>query len=245
MSGLKDKIRKIKNDHVHGSSFLLREIIKVFLTSKESEDEIFWSFSELSKIDSAMVVIHHFLRELKPEIGHNFRHHVQQYQVKWDNVNVDISINLQKFLTGRKLTILTHSHSSVILGVLQNLLSKDYMIDVIQTASEPGDEGIIQAKLIEQLGINVRISSDDDIINSIAHVNSCFLGVDQFDKTSFVNKAGSKAIVESAFKVNKPVFVLGDSRKMVKSIDAGTTGLFEMVPLESNVRLINEMISNQ
>ena len=153
MSGLKDKIRKIKNDHVHGSSILLGEIIKVFLTIKESEDEIFWSFSELSKIDSAMVVIHHFLKELKPAIGHDFHKRVQQYQGKWKNVNIDIAMNLQDHLSDKKLTVLTHSHSGVIINVLKNLVSNGYLIDVIQTASGPGGEGHDKLRLSDNLGV--------------------------------------------------------------------------------------------
>jgi translation initiation factor 2B subunit (eIF-2B alpha/beta/delta family) len=245
MPGLKDKIRRIKNDHVHGSSFLLREIIKVFLTTKESEDEILWSFSELSKIDSTMVVIHHFLRELKSAIGHDFHKRVQHYQGKWKNVNIDIAMNLQDHLSDKKLTVLTHSHSGAIISVLRNLVSNGYLIDVIQTASEPGGEGHVQAKALKQLGSDVTIIKDENLSSSIKQVNCCFLGVDQYDKNSFVNKLGSKAIVEAAALFNKPVFVLGDSRKRVKSIDTDTTGLFEMIRLESNVHLINEMITNQ
>lgn len=225
-------------DRVHGSTYLLRKIINVLTATKLSRDELIWSFNQLNSIDSSMVVIHHFLKELKPAIGHEFRQQVEQYQSKWENVNIDITSKLQEDLPDKKLTILTHSHSGVIIEVLTNLLSRGYLINVIQTASEPGGEGLIQATAVEQLGINVIIIKDEDLANYIDQVDCCFLGVDQYDEKSFINKLGSKAIVELAEKFKKPVFVLGDSRKKVDHIELETSDIFEKIPLISIVRLV-------
>ena len=239
-SSFQDKINQIVSDRTHGSSSLLKKIISVFLSTKLSPDELYWSYNQLNNIDSSMVVIHHFLKELKPAMGHDFREQVRQYQGKWENVNIDIARNLQDHLADKKLTVLTHSHSGVIIDVLMNLVSNGYLIDVIQTASEPGSEGHVQAKAIKQLGIDVRIIKDESLSSSVEQVNCCFLGVDHYDHKSFVNKIGSKVIVDTAAQFNKPVFVLGDSRKLVDSTNTGTTRLFEIVPLKSHVRLINE-----
>lgn len=244
-SSFQDKINQIIANRIHGSTYLLRKIINVLTATKLSHDELTWSFNQLNSIDSSMVVIHHFLKELKPAIGHEFRQQVQQYQSKWENVNIDITSNLQDYLPDKKLSILAHSHSGVIIAVLKNLLSRGYMIEVIQTTSEPGGEGLIQAKAIEQLGINVIIIKDEDLAKSIDNVDCCFLGVDQYDKKSFINKLGSKAIVEIAEQFKKPVFVLGDSRKMVEEIDSRVSDLFEVTPLISNVHLVSEKTTNQ
>ena len=241
MSSLKAKITQIRNNRSLGSTLLLQEIIEVFTSSNHTDDEIFSAFSELSKIDSSMIVIHHFLKELKPAIGHQFRQQVHQYEGKWEDVNIDITNNLQDYLPNKKLTILAHSHSGVIIAVLMNLLSGGYMISVIQTTSEPGGEGLIQAKAVEQPGINVILIKDEDLPKSIDQVDCCFLGVDQYNEKSFINKLGSKAIVEMAKQFKKPVFVLGDSRKMVQEIDSQVSELFEVVPLISIVRIINEI----
>lgn len=237
-SGFQHIINQIIANRIHGSTYLLRKIINLLTATKLSRDELNWSFNQLNSIDSSMVVIHHFLKELKPAIGHGFRQQVEQYQGKWENVNIDITSKLQEYLPDKKLTILTHSHSGVIIAVLRNLLSKGYLIDVIQTNSEPGGEGLIQAKAIEQLGINVIIIKDEDLANSIDQVDCCFLGVDQYDENSFVNKLGSKAIVEIATQFNKPVYVLGDSRKKIDRIELETSAIFEKIPLISIVRLV-------
>ena len=238
MSSLKATVRKIKNNRSQGSSLLLHDIIKVFTSAKYSESELLQSFSELGEIDSSMVLVHHFLKELQPAIGQDFRQQMLQYKQKWDNVNYGISTNLQEYIADKKLIILTHSSSGVIIDILMNLVLKGYLIDVIQTVSEPGAEGREQAKAIAQLGINTRVIKDENLIKTIGQVNCCFLGVDQYDDKSFVNKVGSRAIIDAQF--NKPVFVLGDTRKMVDSASAGITGLFEKVPFKSHIHLVNE-----
>jgi translation initiation factor 2B subunit (eIF-2B alpha/beta/delta family) len=244
-SSFQHTINQTIADRTHGSTYLLRKIINVLIATKLSRDDLTWSFNQLNSIDSSMVVIHHFLKELKPAIGHEFRQQVQQYQSKWENVNIDITSNLQDYLPDKKLTILAHSHSGVIIAVLKNLLSTGYMIDVIQTESEPGGEGLLQAKAVEHLGINFIIIKDEDLANYIHQVDCCFLGVDQYDEKSFINKLGSKAIVEIAAQFNKLVFVLGDSRKMVKEIDSQVSDLFELVLLISNVQLVSEKTTSQ
>ena len=244
-TSFQDIIHEIIADRIHGSTYLLRKIINVLTANKLSLDELTWSFNQLNSIENSMVVIHHFLQELKPTIGDKFRQRAQQYQSKWEHVNIDIASNLEDYLPDKKLNILAHSHSGVIIAVLMHLFSRGYLINVIQTASEPGGEGHVQAKAIKQLGIDVRIIKDENLSSSIAKVDCCFLGVDQYDEKSFVNKLGSKAIVEAAVLFNKPVYVLSDSRKNVNNIEVSKAGSLEKVPQISNVHLIGEKKSNK
>jgi len=239
MPRLKEKINQIKNDRIHGSSFLLQEIIEALTAAEYSDNEITQAFSELKKIESSMKVIHHFLEELKPAIGQDFQHKVEEYSNTWKNVNESIAENLKGYLANDSLIILTHSHSGVIIGVVEILLRLGYAIEIIQTESQPGGEGKIQAKALQQLGLEVAIIKDDKITDVMNKVNYCFLGVDQYDENSFVNKVGSKNIVEIAKKQNVPVFVLGDKRKFVKMISYTPNPLFEIVALNKHISIID------
>ena len=240
MSDLESKIKKIRENHLHGSSIILQEIINVFTTGKYTDNDLVKSFSELRKIDPSMIVIHHFLRELKPAIGQDFVNKVQQYAGRWKNVNENIAENLKEYLPNESLTILTHSHSGVIIKVVKSLIEYGYTIKIIQTESQPGGEGVLQAKSLQQLGSDVSIINDNAVGIIMYKVNCCFLGVDQYNDKVFVNKIGSKEIVEIAKQNNVPVFVLGDTRKSVIRIQLGAFALFETVPIVSNVYLISE-----
>ena len=70
-------------------------------------------------------------------------------------------------------------------------------------------------------------------------VDYCFLGVDQYDENSFVNKIGSKNIVQITKKQKVPVFILGDKRKFVKMISYTPNPLFEQVMLNKHVSIID------
>lgn len=73
-------------------------------------------------------------------------------------------------------------------------------------------------------------------------IDICFLGTDHYDKASFVNKIGSKQIVELAAQVGCPVYVLGDSRKDVEVAQVKTDRLYEKVPFREHARLVNEQL---
>ena len=238
MPSLKGKINQIKNDHSHGSSFLLQEILKVLTAAEYSVNDISRAFSELRKIDSSMMVIHHFLKELEPAIGQNFQHKVAEYASTWKNLNESIAENLKGYLVNDPFIILTHSHSGAIIGVVEILLRLGYTFEIIQTESQPGGEGKIQATALRQLGLDVAIIKDARITSIMNKVNYCFLGVDQYDENSFANKVGSKEIVEITYQANIPTFVLGDSRKKVVCIQLGESKLYEIVPIKSNVRIL-------
>jgi translation initiation factor 2B subunit (eIF-2B alpha/beta/delta family) len=80
---------------------------------------------------------------------------------------------------------------------------------------------------------------DDRIVPVVSAIDAVWLGVDQYTDTAFVNKVGSRTIVEACTRHNIPVFVLGDSRKRVATL-AYTDTLFERVPFTSVVQLITE-----
>lgn len=238
MISFKEKILQIKKNQSSGSSQLLQEIINTLTTNKASDHDLLWSFSTLGEIDPSMRLIHHFLEELKPAIGYDFNNQIQEYIFRWENVNEKIVKNLLNSLPNRSLTILTHSHSGVVIEVIMLMLKYGYSIEIIQTESHPGGEGFIQAKALHQLGVAVTIIKDNTIIDHIGTVNCCFFGVDQYDEKSFVNKVGSNNIVEMADKANVPVFVLGDTRKKVNKVKLDNLELFEIIPFLGNLRII-------
>jgi translation initiation factor 2B subunit (eIF-2B alpha/beta/delta family) len=137
-------------------------------------------------------------------------------------------------------TILTHSHSGTLIKVLKYLLNQGLTITVVQTESLPGGEGSLQAEELKQLPLRITLINDSQINEYITGVNFCLLGADQYDKAFFVNKTGSKVIVDIAFRHNVPVYVLGDTRKRVDRVPPMPGKLFERVAFRENVKLINE-----
>ena len=240
MTTLESKIESIVLDRTHGSSVLLEHIIQSLTDPRLTKEELQWAFERLETIDPSMVIIHHFIREMKPKIDRNFQKQLHQYDKKWHNVEGRIADSVTERLHRQKLWILTHSYSGTVIGILKILMLKGYELRVIQTESYPGGEGVNQAMDLKHLGISVQLVKDDNMRSYIMDVDAVLLGMDQYDRSSFVNKQGSKRIVETAERFDIPVFVLGDSRKKVPVVSTSGSSFFERVRLKNNINLITE-----
>jgi len=235
-----NEISTIVNDHSHGSSFLLKQLIQIFLEYQPNKEATEAALSALKKIDASMVILHHFINYLEnlPQ-NQSFHQFIQNYQNQWENANQSIARKLTKVLPKGAYKVLTHSHSGVVISVLTYLQESGYEFNIYQTESNPGGEGKIQAEALKNRGFVVNQIPDDQIKTTIQTIDIIILGVDHYTSTHFVNKVGSKQIVELAFEIGKTVFVLGDSRKQVEKVfEPGD--MFEAAPLSNHTLLIHE-----
>jgi len=241
MTRFQNNIEQITSNQSAGSSILLKMIIDEFLNYGHTREEVKWAINKLKNIDREMAVVYHFLRAVESYSERDFKHRVQEYADKWKRADKEIFNYLLRNIEDDPISLLVHSHSGVIMSVVQNLSKKGYEPTIFQTASAPEMEGLLQAEYFKGIGLDVTTIADDRINNYIKDITLCLLGVDHYSGRGFVNKIGSKNIVNLAFKQNIPVYVLGDSRKMVSKITLSLENkLFEMIAYSENIKLINE-----
>jgi methylthioribose-1-phosphate isomerase len=235
----KDQINKIAGDKLHGSSELLHQIISTIseFEGRVTSQELKWAFGQLEKIDRSMSVVHHFIKTLSPFIKHEFYVRLNEYQKKWGSIEKQLSFNLMSAFDLRNKKILTHSHSRTVQTVVGRL--KEENVEIIQTESNPGGEGILQARQLGSKGIRVKLIADEKAQKIIGTIDLCLFGCDQFTERAFVNKVGTKSIADTAAFINKPVVILSDSRKQVKNLELGSE-IFEIVSFDKNMKLIIE-----
>ncbi|WP_404364184.1 hypothetical protein [Marinobacter sp.] len=237
-----EKIKQIAGDRQHGSSVLVDHICQELAALEQDSDyekRLKWAFRELRKIDDSMAVVHHLLDSLEPCIGPDFPDELKAYESRWNNIHRDIARRLleKQDFTGQ--TVLMHSHSGMLIGIAAEVSAKVEGLNVWQTRSEPGGEGESQYQELRSRGINAQLIEDDRLPDIVSRLDAAWLGVDQFSDEFFVNKVGSRRIVELMQSVEKPVFVLGDSRKKVSELDFSEE-IFEKVPFGGNVHLVTE-----
>jgi translation initiation factor 2B subunit (eIF-2B alpha/beta/delta family) len=238
MGGFKSQFRNICNDHLHGSSYILDEIINSLKKHNPSSEDLIWAIKQMKMIDSSMVVIKHFTRELENHLNTDLHEFLLSYEQKYVHIETEITNRLIAELAEKTLSVLTHSHSQMVINVLEKMKIYGIDITVFQTHSHPGEEGRIQKKDLERLNINVLLIEDFEVAKFLQKVDAVFLGVDQYDEHNFVNKVGSFKIVSLAQSLNKCVFVLGDIRKKVDQIEP-RHNLFEVISIEENVTLLS------
>jgi len=113
---------------------------------------------------------------------------------------------------GSGKTIITHSLSSTVLGVLERL--KDRNIRVIATESRPLNEGYILSRRLSEWGISTQLITDVQLGLFVAQADLALLGADSLlPDGSLVNKAGSYLLALAAHDRGVPLCVCCETFK--------------------------------
>lgn len=148
--------------------------------------------------------------------------------------------------------VLTLSNSSLVRHAI--VACKQQLRPAYCAESQPGGEGLALAESLRQEGVEALLVKDDQALRIMAEVDVGLLGADQYDDEAFINKVGSKRLVEHTGKLGKPMLVLAEGFKRVAQLPRLTPELaqlevnvggqvslktvFELVPWQSHVRLI-------
>ncbi len=238
MAGFLQRIAEITNDRSSGSSKLLEDIMQELLTAKFTRKEFRLALQKLKETDPAMRIVHHFLEGLAAS-GDDWRAFIRAYRDKYAHLPAIIARQLAGLLPAPKATLLTHSHSQTVIGVLSILQRKGSCPAIVQTESTPGGEGRLQAAALAEAGLIVNLVADKQVGTALPDVDAVVLGVDQYDLAGFVNKVGSRSLVTLAATRELPVYLLADQRKQVNQIDQNAVGgLFEYTSFGPGTTLI-------
>ncbi len=218
---------KILSDNQNGSGYITRKITENFHQWFEAESfisktdiqniivEIFQTFPNFA-------VLFHFLNQLAlftesfsvPEIQSiQFLQFLQKYQAKWEDTTGKTAENFINEIDLTNKNILLHSNSSAIQSVFKAAEKKRISCTVWQTVSSPANEGIKQAKALANMDFTVNLIHEDEIWLFKNKFDLIMLGADLITPGFFINKTGSYSIV----LLNKPVFLLAESRKLINT----------------------------
>lgn len=134
--------------------------------------------------------------------------------------------------------ILTLSNSSVIRNAIASAHTSR---KVLCAESLPGGEGTVQANALCESGIRAALVKDCDLPESMQEVEAIVLGADQWDLSAFINKVGSKNLIDCAELNGNPVFVLAEGFKRVDQIPKLDPSLTQLVPT-SNGKTTQETV---
>lgn len=112
------------------------------------------------------------------------------------------------------MMVLTHSRSSQVMALFTHLLERHRDFKVIVTISAPGNEGLLVASQLNQMGVPVTVITDAGIGQIMHRVDINIVGCDNWlSDHHFVNKTGTLLQALAARHFGKPFWVLADSFK--------------------------------
>jgi len=113
-------------------------------------------------------------------------------------------------------SILVHSNSLAIRKLFSELARKKSNVSVYQTYSSSAGEGKMQAEYISSLGFNITFIHENAVGRFIKDIDMVVFGVDLITETELLNKTGTLSITLLFNHFGKPVFVIADSRKILR-----------------------------
>lgn len=210
-----------------GSGEVLDQLMQGMVkASKEGYD---WNESRLKKVVQECLeklghfaIVVHFLDRLlrsvdKDPSGKAVIELIQNYRKTWSGLHAAHARNLRSVQVVGNQTILLHSHSSSIVGLFEVLSRQTNLSEttLLQSISHPRREGLIQGERLAKQGWKVIFIEDAAMGKMLLQCHYAILGSDVLTKSTFVNKVGSMPIASVAQQLQKPIYVIGDERKLV------------------------------
>jgi translation initiation factor 2B subunit (eIF-2B alpha/beta/delta family) len=255
---LPNEIAHILNDRQSGSVALLNQLISglehLLLKNNLSAEDFSKLVRELRKKLNHFAAIENFLNSMSTVIHQehvfpgNTLGFINKYRLYWKDSATKIAANFLLQSNPEGKTILTHSHSQTVISLLGQLQKKQIPYRILQTCSSPGEEGRISLGRMQQINIEALLVNDSEIHEALVQTDLIVMGCDALLSTEFLNKIGTRNILERAKELRLPAFLVTESRKEIspenwnKPVDHPQ---FEWVSLDLIDRIVSEQSSKQ
>ena len=246
-------IDEIRNDKVHGASYLARQAVTVLkIAAERSQVDNPEEFlleqktvgQRLISVRPAMAPIYNIVIRLLNTVATQFTGTDLESLKKLTTSKVDELIRdsqqaiaqivehcSQLINYGDK--IMTHSYSSTVVAVLKEASLKYRNIEVTATRSGPGRTGEIIARELGQYGIPITFIDDTAVGLYISTINEVMVGADRICADGMVvNGIGTYQLALASEKANVPFYVVCDTLKFDPRLQGDEIDLEEKEPSE-------------
>ena len=230
---LKELLKSIKHDHVHGATELaliaidgVREIVQ----QTKNEDLIHFEQSvrslivDLQNCRPSMAALNNLLQKILTAVSDSAASNVDIFKSTIVNSCEDVtrfaqnaqSLAVQNMvsLIAANDVIMTHSISSTVKKVCVCLQKSRPTVRLIVTESRPGDEGKLLAAFLSELGLHTTYITEAQIDLHMPEVSKVVVGADAvLADGSIINKCGTNLMALSARYHSVPFYVCAESFK--------------------------------
>lgn len=109
--------------------------------------------------------------------------------------------------------VLTYSRSGTVIAALERALA-DHELTVVTSEARPGREGLSLARQLHEAGAEVELTYDAHLGNLAGEADLVLVGADAIAADAFVNKTGTRSLLQEAQRAGTPAWVLASSDKL-------------------------------
>jgi translation initiation factor 2B subunit (eIF-2B alpha/beta/delta family) len=209
----------------------------LFDTGEQTPKQIEMIVEDLSHARASMVPLGNALHRWQQRLDPGADNYRQQYLDGLLNVYRQLAQASEQVaenaaeLIKPGMTVMTHSRSSQVMAMFEQLLERHMDFNVIVTISAPGNEGLMVASQLNRMDVPVTVITDAEMGQTMPKVDMNIVGCDNWlSDHHFVNKTGTLLQALAARHFGKPFWVLADSFK--NSLQTRQTVSLETLPLD-------------
>ncbi len=221
MAGFDDRaqalLNRLREDYESGATSLALDTLSGLATYVEqaapATADLSRLLQELRKARPSMIVIGNAIARVESLLASGNRPHaaIDQVTRELDNASAAIAEHASRKIPANAV-IMTHSASSVVLGLFRLLARKQHRFSIICTQSSPGMEGHQLALALNDLDVPVTLITDAQMGLFVSRADVVITGCDSWLADGhFINKSGTFLLALAARAHHKPFWVLGDS----------------------------------
>ncbi len=219
----------MENDFISGSNELLLKFLNELksIPIKKREEEI-----NRTVINMQGMLIFENMKNYFLQNGYNNKT-INLYKNIAQNSLVKIKKESQKIIKYYK-RIITISNSHTIFESIKN-----FEYEIIIMKSSPENEGKILYKKLYRINKNIKLIEDKKVFEYFNKSSIFICGCDGYDNEYFINKRGTKRVIDFALKNEFSVLVLSGEIKKINNLKKYKINKnFELIKLNKKIRLI-------
>lgn len=218
MKNISNRLIKILNDKIHGSSELANLLNEYFLSIRTKPTQIKESIRLVQKKLGHFEVINSYLNNLKSILNKKDKNALTEFlkeYVQKENKKVESICNKIYPKVKYFRTIITLSRSKTVIDVLKFWYKKNKKLKVVICESRPKYEGRLTASELIKVGIKVELITDSMMGIIVPRIDAAIVGADSVLKNgNVINKVGSKALALLCREYKKPFYVVTTKSKI-------------------------------
>ena len=222
-------------DNTRGATSIYKDALSVFLSENNPDDikygvkklrdqfpvmGLFVNLSiQINKKDT-VEEIHNILVDLNKRLMNSFNQVIENAGNQLPN----------------KCRIMTISHSSYVRELIINNKEKINIVYCLESA--PEFEGKKMAQILKEKGVNTNVVPDTNYKLKLEEITHVITGSDLISEHFFINKSGTKDLVETAVEQENNIWILGDELRFISDYTPeNIPEPFEIIPMRDEYRI--------
>lgn len=230
------QINEIKNDKVHGSTFITKKAINLVYNFVENIKNDFFPKRSLeqilillTKVQPTMALLINFSNQLLLNLSIIFKKDITIKEKKDLTLSFINHFNTLLELTDKKISQYAYDHlkpvknlgfyssSHSVQKTIELFAKNNKNLSIYCSEARPKYEGRKLAETLAKKNIQINLMTDVTFLSKINQIDTLFIGADAITQNGVINKIGSKPLIQLARIYQIDVFCLCSSQKILPS----------------------------